>query len=70
MNSEPATLTASWEKRPGARLSAIRERESSLGIIFPADYVEFMLSSDGANGGNDEIEIEIAGLCGRCRYAP
>jgi SMI1-KNR4 cell-wall len=59
MNPELAALTASWEKRPGAQLSAIRERESALGIIFPADYVEFMLSSNGGYGGSDEIGIEI-----------
>jgi SMI1-KNR4 cell-wall len=59
MNSELAALTASWEKHPGAQLSVIRERERALGIIFPADYVEFMLSSNGAYGRSDEIGIEI-----------
>jgi hypothetical protein len=59
MNPELAALTAGWEKRPGAQLSVIREREGGLGIIFPADYVEFMLSSNGGCGGSGEIGIEI-----------
>lgn len=59
MNPELAALTSSWAKRPGAELSVIREREGALGIIFPADYVEFMLSSNGGSGGSDEIGIEI-----------
>lgn len=59
MNPELAALTANWEKRPGAEVSVIREREDALGIVFPADYVEFMLSSNGGSGGSDEIGIEI-----------
>lgn len=59
MNPELAALTASWERRPGAELSVIREREGALGITFPADYVEFMRSSNGGSGENDEIWIEI-----------
>jgi hypothetical protein len=59
MNPELAALTATWEKRPGAQLNAIRGRESALRIIFPADYVDFMLSSNGGCGGTDEIGIEI-----------
>jgi hypothetical protein len=59
MNPELAALTASWEKGPGAELSAIRKRESVLGITFPADYVEFMLRSDGGSGNGDEMWIEI-----------
>jgi hypothetical protein len=59
MNPELAALTANLERRPGAELSVIREREGALGIIFPADYVEFMRSSNGGSGGNDEIWIDI-----------
>jgi SMI1 / KNR4 family (SUKH-1) len=59
MNPELAALKATWQKRPGAQLSIIRERECALGIIFPSDYVEFMLSSNGGYGGSDEIGIEI-----------
>ena len=59
MNPELAALTATWEKRPGAHLSTIKARERALGIIFPTDYVEFMLSSNGGYGGSDAIGIEI-----------
>ena len=59
MNAELAALTASWEKRPAAQLGVIRERQSAHGIIFPADYVEFMLSSNGGRRESDEIGIEI-----------
>jgi SMI1/KNR4 family protein SUKH-1 len=59
MNPELSALTATWQKRPGAQLSIIRKRESALRIIFPTDYVEFMLSSNGGYGGSDEIGIEI-----------
>jgi hypothetical protein len=40
-------------------LSVIRKREGALGIVFPADYVEFMLSSNGGSGESDAIGIEI-----------
>jgi hypothetical protein len=59
MNPELEALTADWEKCPGASPTLIRERESALGITFPADYVEFMLSSNGGRGCNDNITIEI-----------
>jgi hypothetical protein len=52
-------LTAGWEKRPGASLAAIRERERALGISFPPDYVEFMLRSNGGCGDNGRMSIEI-----------
>lgn len=50
MNAELAALTDQLEKRPGASLDAIRDRERELGIEFPPDYVEFMLASNGAEG--------------------
>jgi hypothetical protein len=59
VNPELQALTAGWEKRPGAPLVVIRERESTLGIEFPADYVDFMLSSNGGYGNKEEITIEI-----------
>jgi hypothetical protein len=59
MDPELAALTATWEKRPAAALSAIRERERALRITFPDDYVEFMLSSNGGSGGSTEIGLEI-----------
>jgi hypothetical protein len=59
VDAELAQLTAHWQKRPGASIQAIREREASLGFRFPADYVDFMLASNGGMGDKDEIEIEI-----------
>lgn len=59
MNAELATLTAEWRKFPGAAETAIRAREKALCIEFPSDYVDFMLSSNGGSGGNDDIGIEI-----------
>lgn len=59
MDAELAALTADWQRRPGAELEVIRERERSLGFTFPADYVEFMLDSNGAIGDKEEISVEI-----------
>ncbi len=59
MRPELEALTASWQTRPGAPLAIIRERESAPGIEFPADYVEFMLSSNGGSGDKGDITIEI-----------
>ena len=52
-------LTEGWEKRPGASLTAIRERERALGFSFPSDYVEFMLRSNGGSGDNGRMFIEL-----------
>lgn len=61
MNPELAALTEDLEKRPGASLEAIRQRERELGIQFPQDYVEFMLASNGAEGfvGGDRAYVQI-----------
>jgi hypothetical protein len=59
MDEALETLTAGWEKRPGAALEAIRGRESAIGIHFPTDYVAFMLNSNGASGDNGRMIIEI-----------
>jgi hypothetical protein len=59
VNPELATLTADWQKFPGATESVIRDREKALGVPFPADYIEFMLSSNGGSGDNGEIGIVI-----------
>ena len=59
MNPELEALTAGWQKRQGAELAVIRERERALGFAFPADYVEFMLATNGASGDNGEMFIEI-----------
>jgi hypothetical protein len=59
VNPELAQLTAHWEKRPGASIEAVREREASLGFEFPGDYVQFMLASNGGVGDKEEIEIRI-----------
>jgi hypothetical protein len=59
MNSELEVLTATWDKRPGADLAVIRQREKALRIAFPDDYVEFMLATNGGYGGNEQIGIEI-----------
>ena len=36
--------------RPGANMTAIRDRERELGVTFPTDYVELMLLSNGLEG--------------------
>jgi hypothetical protein len=59
MNRELEVLTGSWEKRPGASREVIGERERSLGFKFPTDYVDFMVVTNGAIGGKEEIGIEI-----------
>ena len=59
MNPELAGLTDNWQKRPGATMQAIRDREASLGFSFPADYVEFMLACNGAFGDSEAAIIEI-----------
>lgn len=61
MNHELAALTADLTKAPGAQLAAIRDREAELGITFPVDYVEFKLSSNGAEGfvGGDRLYVRI-----------
>jgi hypothetical protein len=61
MDSELAELTAELTKSPGASLAVIRDREAELGITFPDDYVEFMLSSNGGEGfvGGDRLYVQI-----------
>jgi hypothetical protein len=59
MNSELEALTAGWTRYPGASPAVIRERERTLGIRFPPDYVEFMLSSNGGSGDMAQMAIEI-----------
>ncbi len=61
MIRELAELTADLTKAPGAQLTAIRDREAELGITFPDDYVEFMMSSNGAEGfvGGDRLYVRI-----------
>jgi hypothetical protein len=59
VNAELEELTAAWEKRPGASLALIQEREKALGIKFPVDYVEFMVTSNGGYGDTECIAIEI-----------
>ncbi len=59
MPTELDLLTAQWQKRPGASIESIREREASLGFRFPGDYVAFMVASNGAFGDSDWAVIEI-----------
>jgi SMI1 / KNR4 family (SUKH-1) len=61
MTSELSALTDDLEKRPGASLEAVRDRERDLGIQFPPDYVEFMRASNGAEGfvGGDRAYVRI-----------
>lgn len=59
MCTELTRLTAHWQKRPGASIEAIQEREASLGFSFPADYVAFMIASNGGFGDSDSAIIEI-----------
>jgi hypothetical protein len=59
VNSELEALTAGWEKRPGAAPELIREREAAIGFAFPADYVEFMLATNGASGDNGVMFVDI-----------
>jgi hypothetical protein len=59
MPTELDLLTAHWQKRPGASIESIREREASLGFMFPVDYVTFMVTSNGAFGDNVRVVIEI-----------
>jgi len=60
MEERLASLTAGLERRKGAALVAIREREEQLGLRFPSDYVEFMLASNGGEGfvGESYVRIE------------
>ena len=61
MNRELAELTSELAKAPGASLEAIRYREAELGVTFPDDYVDFMLSSNGGEGfvGGDRLYVQI-----------
>ena len=60
MDERLASLTAGLDRRKGAALEAIREREEQLGLRFPSDYVEFMLASNGGEGfvGESYVRIE------------
>jgi hypothetical protein len=59
MDSELASLTEGIEKRPGAAAAAIRDREQALGVTFPNDYVEFMLTSNGGEGFVGESYLRL-----------
>jgi hypothetical protein len=48
------------EETPGGGAERHTGARDALGIIFPVDYVQFMLSSNGGHGESDEIGIEIA----------
>src|SRR5262245_36498938 len=43
-------LTKGLKKNPGADERTLRQMTSSIGVGLPADYVEFLLSSNGAEG--------------------
>jgi hypothetical protein len=48
--TEVRELTASLRKPTGATREAIDLASTALGVTFPADYVAFMLESDGGEG--------------------
>ena len=49
------------ERRPGASLSVIHDREAELGVSFPPDYVELMQLTNGLEGflGEDRPYVRI-----------
>jgi hypothetical protein len=50
MDPKIVELTKALKKNPGADENALGQMSSSLGISLPADYVEFLRSTNGAEG--------------------
>jgi hypothetical protein len=50
MDPRIPALTKALKKNPGAAENTVRQLSSSLGVGLPADYVEFLLSTNGAEG--------------------
>jgi hypothetical protein len=50
MNEQMKRLTEKMKSRPQATEEGIEDAETELGIIFPEEYREFMLESNGAIG--------------------
>ena len=50
MDPRIVALTQAWKKNPGADEKTLRQMISSLGVTLPADYVEFLRSTNGAEG--------------------
>ncbi len=50
MNSTVSDLTAKMARRPPASRDALLKASHEFGVSFPADYVAFMVESNGATG--------------------